>query len=583
MKKLFLLTALGAGILTSCSEDDFGTQSVVDNNTIAFATSKAKVATRSAETITSINKFTVSAVNDDNSSFFSNEEFTYNSGSGVFKSQTPHYWPTTGTLGFYAISNIGSHAVDANNVPTYTYTNWAAEKDLVAATVKAGEKEIPYPLNFRHVTSQIYVSAEAENKTEQLTYKLVAVRMTAPSTGTYSFANATGGVGTWSIDNSKTSEYSYADALPMSFKQNGQIELSSCYWNILPVTDGELSFQIEYQVLQNGKVVTDHTGSRYKECSVKNPGLLAGKMYRYNFILPRSTNDEVTFTMTMNNWEDGASSNLGSLCLNYSYDYTTKTASVSKYEGNQKYTGDIVIPESVNVDGEEFPVTSIEQSAFSSCSGVTSITIPQSVTSIGKAAFNYCKGLISVTIPEGVTTIGNSAFKFCEYTKSISLPNTLTTIEPEAFYHCDGLETINFPNSITSIGSQAFYNCSSLTTVNLGNSITDIPDCTFIFCTNLKTLTLGNSLKTIGICGFDHCPNLTTVTIPSSVTSIGSSAFGNDTKITHVIVEAITPLAFSSYAFHPSYVEEIKVPAQSVDAYKAASGWSAFGDKIIAM
>ena len=78
-------------------------------------------------------------------------------------------------------------------------------------------------------------------------------------------------------------------------------------------------------------------------------------------------------------------------------------------------------------------------------------------------------------------------------------------------------------------------------------------------------------------------PNLTTVTVPSTVTSIGSSAFGNDTKLTHVIIEATTPPAFSSYAFHPSFVEELKVPAQSVDAYKAASGWSAFGDKIIAM
>lgn len=583
MKKVFLLTALAAGILSSCSEDDFGTQSVVDNNTIAFATNKAKSMTRSGETVTSINKFSVSAVADDNSSFFSGEEFTYDGSSGVFKSQTPHYWPTTGTLGFYAISNIGSHAVDANNVPNYTYTNWAAEKDLVAATVKAGEKEIPYPLNFRHVTSQIYVSAEAENKKEELTYKLVSVKMTAPSTGTYSFADITGGVGTWVIDNTKTSEYSYEDALPMSFRQNGQIELSSCYWNILPVTDGDLSFKIEYQIFQNDKMISDHTGSKHKECSVKNPGLLAGKMYRYNFILPRSTNDEITFTMTMNNWEDGASTNLGSLCLNYTYDFSTKTASVSKYEGDQKYTGDIVIPESVNVDGEEFPVTGIDQSAFSSCYGLTSITIPKSVTSIGKAAFYGCKGLTSVIIPEGVTSIGNSAFKFCEYMKSISLPNTLTTIEPEAFYHCDGLETINFPNSITSIGSQAFYNCSSLTTVNLGNSITDIAESTFIFCTNLRTLTLGNSLKTIGRCGFDHCPYLTTVTIPSTVTSIGSSAFGNDTKITHVIVEAITPPAFSSYAFHPSYVEEIKVPAQSVDAYKAASGWSAFGDKIIAM
>lgn len=307
MKKVFLLTALAAGILSSCSEDDFGTQSVVDNNTIAFATNKAKSMTRSAETITSINKFTVSAVNNDNSSFFSNEEFTYNSGSGVFKSQTPHYWPTTGTLSFYAISNIGAYSTDANNAPKYTYSNWEAEKDLVSATVKAGEKETPYPLTFRHVTSQIYVSAEAENKDDELTYNLISVKMTTPSTGTYSFANTTGGMGTWEIDNTKTSQYSFGEALPMSFKQNGQIELSSCYWNILPVSDGNIYFRIEYQVLQNGKVICDYTGDKYKECTVEKPGLVSGKKYRYNFKLTRNVSSEITFVASMTDWEDGSS------------------------------------------------------------------------------------------------------------------------------------------------------------------------------------------------------------------------------------------------------------------------------------
>ena len=178
MKKIFLMTALAAGILSSCSEDDMFMQSTVDSNTIAFATKQVNgnLQTRSAVSINSIDKFTVSAVNADNTPYFNNEEYVYNVGEGVFKSQTPHYWPTTGTLSFYAISNVGAYTADANNIPTYLYQNWAAEKDLVAATVKAGEKTIPYPLNFRHLTSQIYVSAEAEDKTEELTYKVVSVK-----------------------------------------------------------------------------------------------------------------------------------------------------------------------------------------------------------------------------------------------------------------------------------------------------------------------------------------------------------------------------------------------------------------------
>lgn len=312
MKKIFLMTALAAGILSSCSEDDMFMQSTVDSNTIAFATKQVNgnLQTRSAVSINSIDKFTVSAVNADNTPYFNNEEYVYNVGEGVFKSQTPHYWPTTGTLSFYAISNVGAYTADANNIPTYLYQNWAAEKDLVAATVKAGEKTIPYPLNFRHLTSQIYVSAEAEDKTEELTYKVVSVKMKAPSTGTYYFADATGGVGTWYIDNSKTSEYSFDEALPRSFRQHGQIELSSTYWNILPVSDGTIHFTIEYQVYQNDRIIADLTGVKAKECVIQTPGLIAGKRYMYNFILTRSTSDEITFTTTINDWMDWESSNL---------------------------------------------------------------------------------------------------------------------------------------------------------------------------------------------------------------------------------------------------------------------------------
>jgi len=126
--------------------------------------------------------------------------------------------------------------------------------------------------------------------------------------GTYSFDEQTAGQGSWVIDNTKTSAYSYEDALPMSFNQNGQVELSSCCWNILPVTDGTIVFDIEYQVYQNGKLIADFTGAHSKSCEAEAPGLLAGKRYTYNFLLSRGTDSEITFTTTMEDWKDGDSS-----------------------------------------------------------------------------------------------------------------------------------------------------------------------------------------------------------------------------------------------------------------------------------
>jgi hypothetical protein len=78
-----------------------------------------------------------------------------------------------------------------------------------------------------------------------------------------------------------------------------------------------------------------------------------------------------------------------------------------------EYSGDVVIPESVDYEGKSYPVTSIGNNAFINCRGLTSVTIPNSVTSIGSGAFFDCSGLTSVTIPNSVTSIGNSAFYGC--------------------------------------------------------------------------------------------------------------------------------------------------------------------------
>ena len=88
------------------------------------------------------------------------------------------------------------------------------------------------------------------------------------------------------------------------------------------------------------------------------------------------------------------------------YSLSGTTAEVIQYKDNVKYSGDIVISNTVSYNNTDYTVTSIGDRAFGYCSGLTSITIPNSVTSIGDYAFCYCSGLISVTIPVGVTSFG---------------------------------------------------------------------------------------------------------------------------------------------------------------------------------
>ena len=98
-------------------------------------------------------------------------------------------------------------------------------------------------------------------------------------------------------------------------------------------------------------------------------------------------------------------------------------------------------------------------SAFYGCSGLTSITIPNSVTRIGNNAFRGCSGLTSITIPNSVTSIGSYAFAYCSGLTSVTIPNSVTGIGSYAFYHCSGLTSITIPNSVTSIEKYTFYDC----------------------------------------------------------------------------------------------------------------------------
>ncbi len=147
---------------------------------------------------------------------------------------------------------------------------------------------------------------------------------------------------------------------------------------------------------------------------------------------------------------------------NYSKDGTEL---IVTYNINNLYSGIVVIPEEVTYMNRTRKVTSIGNGAFSYCSGLTSVTIPNSVTTIGSQAFQVCSSLTYVTIPNSVTSIGNSAFSYCSGLTSVTIPNSVTTIGSNAFRGCSGLTSVTIPNSVTTIGGNAFTQCSGLTSV----------------------------------------------------------------------------------------------------------------------
>jgi len=181
-------------------------------------------------------------------------------------------------------------------------------------------------------------------------------------------------------------------------------------------------------------------------------------------------------------------------------------------------------------------VTSIENYAFSDCSGLTSIEIPNSVTSIGKYAFNGCSGLTSIEIPNSVTSIGEGAFSSCNGLTSLIIGNSVNSIGNHTFSRCNGLTSIEIPNSVTSIGNSAFYYCSGLTSLIIGNSVTSIGEHAFNGCSGLTSIEIPNSVTSIGERAFNGCSGLTSIEIPNSVATIGQLAFAYCSALEQIIV-----------------------------------------------
>ena len=255
---------------------------------------------------------------------------------------------------------------------------------------------------------------------------------------------------------------------------------------------------------------------------------------------------------------------------------------------------ELIIPSEYNAK----PVTSIGSSAFTNCTGLTSVTIPDSVTSIGNYAFSGCTGLTNITIGGGVTSIGYSAFSSCYrlievYNKStltitagsssngyvasfaknvyaneggsklttdengyviytdgdekilvvyhgtnteLILPSDITKIYEYAFAGCTGLTSVAIPDSVMSIGGYAFSKCAGLTSVTIPDSVTSIGNSAFSDCSGLTSVTIGKGVTSIGQFAFAGCTGLTSITIPNRVTSIGVSAFEGCTGLTSVTI-----------------------------------------------
>lgn len=283
------------------------------------------------------------------------------------------------------------------------------------------------------------------------------------------------------------------------------------------------------------------------------------------------------------------------------------------------YSGNLVIPSSIVVDGVNYPVTGIGDDAFLSCNWLTSVSIPESVSyigynsqSVGAGVLSYCTNLESITVAEnsqyyhvvdGVLYDSTKLFLLCVPAKyasnAFTVPNEVRYIEGGAFANCSNLSQVIIPSSVTSIGEYAFMCCSSLSLVNIPTSITTIPWGMFAGCNSITNINIPNNIQTIGNNAFAGS-GLEEIVIPNSVTSIKSMAFCGCEKLESITLgNSIVDIEYEAFAYCP-YLKTVTceiptaksgdffidspidqatlyVPEASLESYKTTSPWSDFG------
>ena len=292
------------------------------------------------------------------------------------------------------------------------------------------------------------------------------------------------------------------------------------------------------------------------------------------------------------------------------------TTNVEVVKGDEKYSGDIVIPSSITVNKNEYTVTRIGQDAFYDCKSVTSISLPNSITSklevIEGRAFGNCEGLTSIKIPDSVTEIGQFAFLQCTNLKTVYMGRGLKTVRYNAFGYCEALERVEIsdlaawcgiafyyngsasgwfgphanplsyaghlylngeevvdlviPKEVTSIhGDLNFCGCVGLKSVTFPDdcNVEYIGAFTFQGCENIKSLKLNKHLKRIYECAFSGCKSIESLVIPDEVTLISCAAFSGCSSLKELKLGnalEVIETGFWGPAFGGTSVTEIVVP-----------------------
>lgn len=314
----------------------------------------------------------------------------------------------------------------------------------------------------------------------------------------------------------------------------------------------------------------------------------------------------------------------------YSIKEGTIALSPSLFRGNA--AKEIVVPSSVTQVGayafaysgisklpEMKGVTKWEEGLFEGCENLSRVVIPENITYLGDGVFKNCSSLWQIrydavdaecvsssdsdggifgqrvrnpiefdgiVIGENVKRIPKGLYNSNWGVKDVTFPSNVETIDTAAFYDCRNMERIYLSDNIRFIEPQTFDECRGLKEVHWPLALERVSTNAFRWCSSLKTVSLPEGTKVLESDAFGVCSGVTSIYLPSTLEYIGDSPFYYlpDSKV-RIVSTSPVPLDADGrlWGFYDGVesVEYIKVPAESVDSYKAHSQWSQYADVII--
>lgn len=257
------------------------------------------------------------------------------------------------------------------------------------------------------------------------------------------------------------------------------------------------------------------------------------------------------------------------------------------YYRHQQPSGALIIPARVTFDGQTYEVVEIGKRAFSGCTKIQMVTIPETVHEIGAYAFYGCTGLKGrVSIGENVRSIGASAFYGCTFLNEVLFRARECefmggSVSMTVFGNCRSLKKVIVDEGVKSIPDYAFCGVDALVdSVLLPASLKYIGNYAFAYCSSLSGgMIIPDSVESIGECAFHQCHALKRVSIGANVKSIGGRAFYHCVGLKQVKVNSFYPpeIVVTTFSDIPKTVR-ICVPCVSRKLYEKSGFWKRLGN-----